>query len=66
MSDLLSHASDAIKEILNSIGVGLIVVNRHQSVALWNGWIEKYSGVSSENALGKDISEAFSELPSSA
>ncbi|MFZ6863166.1 diguanylate cyclase [Undibacterium sp. Ji67W] len=66
MSDVLSHSSDAIKEILNSIGVGLIVVNRRQLITLWNGWIEKHSGVPSTNAIGKDISQAFSELPSAA
>ncbi|MBC3860576.1 diguanylate cyclase [Undibacterium jejuense] len=66
MSDLLSNSSTDIKEIFDSINLGLIVVNRQQTITLWNGWVEKHSGVPSINALGKDISMAFSEPPSSA
>ncbi len=66
MSDLLSNSSTDIKEIFNSINLGLIVVNKQQTITLWNGWVEKHSGVHSVNALGKDISMAFSEPPSSA
>ncbi|MDE2430893.1 MAG: diguanylate cyclase, partial [Burkholderiales bacterium] len=55
-----------IEEIFNTINLGLIVVNAEQTILLWNGWVAKHSGVTAEQALGKHISEPFSEIPSRA
>ena len=49
-------------EILQTIDVGLIVINRSHEVVLWNGFIESHSGITSEFARGQSIFSLFSEL----
>ncbi|MFZ6769203.1 diguanylate cyclase [Undibacterium sp. Di26W] len=66
MAQLLSTSPVAVEQILNSISLGLILVDAEQRICLWNGWIERHSGVAAEQALGRQISEAFEELPSRA
>ncbi|MFZ6657530.1 GGDEF domain-containing protein [Undibacterium sp. TJN19] len=66
MTQVLLPSPFALEQILNSISLGLIVVDCNQIVRLWNGWVEKHSGVQSTQAVGKHISEAFEELPSRA
>lgn len=56
----------ALEQILNSISMGLILVDANQTVCLWNGWVERHSGITAEQAIGRHISEAFEELPSRA
>ncbi|MBC3919550.1 diguanylate cyclase [Undibacterium sp. CY18W] len=66
MVQFLSTSPVAVEQILNSISLGLILVDAEQHVCMWNGWIERHSGVVAEQALGRHISEVFEELPSRA
>ena len=56
----------ALEQILNSISLGLIMVDASQTVLMWNGWVERHSGIAASQAVGKHLSEAFEELPSRA
>lgn len=53
-------------EILNSINLGLIVVDADENILLWNSWVEKHSGIRAELALHRKIEAAFASAPSSA
>jgi diguanylate cyclase (GGDEF)-like protein len=66
MSASLSSPPAMLETIFNTIHLGLIVVDTQQVVRLWNGWVEKHSGVPADTALGKHIHQAFIEAPSKA
>ena len=66
MSTLLPPSNQAMEEILNSINLGLIVVDGQHQVTLWNSWVEKHSGILAKDVIGKNIAAAFTEIPSSA
>lgn len=66
MAQAMPPSPFTLERILNTIGIGLIVLDADQAVRLWNGWVERHSGVPASTAVGKHISEAFTELPSRA
>lgn len=66
MSDVLPLSPSATVEILKTINLGLIVVNAKQHVVLWNGWVEKHSGISADEAQGLHINAAFEDAPTRA
>ncbi|MFZ6742207.1 diguanylate cyclase [Undibacterium sp. JH2W] len=66
MAQLLSPSPFAMEQIFNSISLGLIVLDAQQTVRMWNGWVERHTGIPANLAIGKHISEAFEELPSRA
>lgn len=43
--------------IINKIENGLILLNEKLEIELWNKWIDDFSGISSEEVLGKKIYE---------
>ncbi|MFZ6774809.1 GGDEF domain-containing protein [Undibacterium sp. SXout7W] len=58
--------SVAMEDIINTINLGLIVVDAGQSVRIWNGWIARHSGIEADAAVGSHIQDVFSEIPSRA
>ncbi|MFZ6849729.1 diguanylate cyclase domain-containing protein [Undibacterium sp. RuRC25W] len=66
MSVLTPPSSLLMEEIFNSINLGLIVVDKHKKITVWNNWVEKHSGTKAVNALGNNIADVFSEAPSAA
>ncbi|WP_422966908.1 diguanylate cyclase [Undibacterium curvum] len=56
----------AMEAILNTISLGLIVVDSQQTVTLWNDWVVRHSGIEAKLAVGKTINNAFAEPPSRA
>lgn len=53
-------------QILDSINLGLIVVDAEERVLMWNSWLEKHTGISFDQAQDQKISEVFSTAPSPA
>lgn len=52
--------------IFNNINIGLLVVDQDENILMWNAWMVKHSGISSEIALTKKINEVFNTPPSPA
>nr|WP_314862193.1 sensor domain-containing diguanylate cyclase [uncultured Undibacterium sp.] len=52
--------------ILNSINMGLILVDADTKILMWNAWMEKHSGISSDIALQHNMSTVFPTAPSMA
>lgn len=50
--------------ILNSINMGLIVVDADTKILMWNAWMEKHSGICSDAALQHTMSTVFPTAPS--
>ncbi len=65
----MAHGSIDIHEIhwlmdmLQSIDVGLVVVDRQYRVQLWNSFMENHSGRRPEGVIGKNLLELFPDIP---
>lgn len=52
-----------LMQILQTVDVGLVVVDKAYSIQLWNGFMENHSGVRTSKARGNNIFSLFPELP---
>lgn len=64
----MADASDAtgyhaLVTLLESIEVGLVVIDLDYRVKVWNGFMEHHSGVTSSRIRGQSLFELFPELP---
>lgn len=55
----LARLKDFNENIIESINVGVMVVNLHGRVTNWNGALEQIYGLSREQAIGHRITEVF-------
>ncbi|MGH3116622.1 MAG: putative bifunctional diguanylate cyclase/phosphodiesterase [Gaiellales bacterium] len=54
---------DPTTAILDSVSVGVIVLDRNEVVHVWNEFMEVHSGVSARDAIGKNVFDVFPDLP---
>ncbi len=52
-----------LMDILQSVDVGLVVLDKNYQVQLWNGFMENHSGISSVDAREKIIFDLFPKVP---
>ncbi len=52
-----------LMDVLQSIDVGLVVLNRDYEVELWNSFMQNHSAMRPETVMGKTIFSLFDELP---
>ncbi len=50
-------------EMLHTIDVGLVVLDRDYTIQIWNGFMENHSGLVPREAKGRNIFELFEEIP---
>ncbi len=50
-------------DMLQSIDVGLIVLDREFSIQVWNSFMENHSGIRPEKVIGANLFELFPEIP---
>ena len=50
-------------DMVQTIEVGLVVLDRNYNIQLWNGFMENHSGVSPNAIKGKNLFETFPDLP---
>ncbi|GIU49958.1 diguanylate cyclase [Shewanella sp. KT0246] len=66
---LMSTDQNAMNELhwlidmVQTIEVGLVVLDRNYNIQLWNGFMENHSGVSPNTIKGKNLFETFPDLP---
>lgn len=51
-------------DMVQTIEVGLVVLDRNYNIQLWNGFMENHSGVSPNSIKGDNLFEKFPDLPS--
>ena len=51
-----------LMDILQTIDVGLVVLDRNYSIKLWNGFMENHSGISPDEVKGKNLFGLFDEI----
>ncbi len=47
------------RDLLNSLNVGVLALDRERRVAVWNAWLAGATGLSEAHALGHTLSELF-------
>lgn len=52
-----------LMEMLHSIDVGLVVLDRDYRIQIWNGFMENHSGIRPNDAKGSVLFELFDEIP---
>lgn len=52
-----------LMDVLQSVDVGLVVLNRDFKIELWNSFMQNHSALTPTEAMGNSIFELFSELP---
>ncbi|WP_413110225.1 diguanylate cyclase [Thaumasiovibrio sp. DFM-14] len=52
-----------LMQVIDNVDAGIIVVNSELQVSVWNRFVQAYSGISADKALGKDIFTLFPSLP---
>ncbi len=52
--------------IVNTINLGIIIIDADENILLWNDWVARHSGVVAGTALGQQLSGAFKETISPA
>lgn len=50
-------------DMLQTIDVGLVVVDRDYTIKLWNGFMANHSGMSPTRAVGGNLFELFPDIP---
>jgi PAS domain S-box-containing protein len=53
------RAQEFSRAVFDALDTGIILLDRHQRVALWNGWFGAACGISSETAIGKTLPQLF-------
>lgn len=49
--------------LLETVDVGLVVLDKACHIRLWNGFMEHHSGIDVDDALGRSLFKLFPELP---
>ncbi len=52
-----------LMEMLHTIDVGLVVLDRQYNVQIWNGFMENHSGLLPREVKGKRLFDLFDEIP---
>lgn len=67
MANSVSEMSEIhwMMDVLQSIDVGLVVIDKDFIIQVWNGFMENHSGIKPHNVLNKNILELFPDIPSS-
>jgi len=52
-----------LMEMLHTIDVGLVVLDRDYSIQIWNGFMENHSGLLPSEVKGKVLFDLFDEIP---
>ncbi|TBR40943.1 sensor domain-containing diguanylate cyclase [Marinomonas agarivorans] len=50
-------------DMIQTIDVGLVVLNTDYEIQLWNGFMENHSGVTSSKAKGMSLFDIFDDMP---
>ncbi len=61
MIDNISNTA-LIGALLQTVSMGLLILDREERVVLWSAWLENTSGISAKAALGQRLTELFPEL----
>ncbi|NLW04931.1 MAG: GGDEF domain-containing protein [Pseudomonadaceae bacterium] len=50
-------------QMLQTVDVGLVILERDYSIKLWNGFMENHSGINNKQLINKEIFSVFPNLP---
>lgn len=50
-----------LSTVVNTVNMGIIVVDTNAKILLWNQWITNHTGISEHDVIGRDLTTAFNE-----
>ena len=62
MSDNEQQEMHWFMDILQTIDVGLVVLDKEYNIKLWNGFMENHSGLRPDQAKGQNLFSLFNEI----
>lgn len=48
--------------LLEQAEIGLVVMDEHLCIKVWNRWVERFSAINAEHAIGTELSDLFPEI----
>jgi PAS domain S-box-containing protein len=60
---MIRFERDQLADAFDALDSGVVVLDYDRRVVFWNYWLSSASGVSSENAVGRTLSELFPDRP---
>ena len=58
----LQQARSMLENLTEAMSAGLVVVDRQYRVLHWNSWMQRHSGIHSEEATGKSLTDIFPDI----
>ncbi len=52
-----------LMDVMQSMDIGLLVVDEAYSIQVWNGFMANHSGVRPEKVIGSNLFDSFSDIP---
>lgn len=49
-------------QIINALGIGVMVFDQHKRLVVWNQWLAKHSGLAADQICGKTFEQLFANL----
>ncbi len=56
------YSKHTMNKIIEAINIGIVMIDPHGSVILWNRWMEEKSGLTQNEVIGKSYCSIFSEI----
>jgi diguanylate cyclase (GGDEF)-like protein len=61
-TDSFAPESLLLNSVMSTLKIGAVVLNASQQIILWNTWMEKHSGHTQAEVLGRNLFDLFPEL----
>lgn len=62
MSSQKNESLKDLMSVVNSTDVGLIILDKHYSIRVWNLFMVNHSGLTVESVMGKNLFELFPDI----
>ncbi|MGF1878853.1 diguanylate cyclase [Photobacterium frigidiphilum] len=50
-------------QVMDNIDVGVVIIDKHYNVMAWNTFMQAYSGISSDDIMGRNLFDVLDDLP---
>ncbi len=62
MAEMSTEKNDLLNSVFDISDNGLVIFDPQGDIELWNNWMQKYTGLSAEEVLGRKLGDVFPEL----
>ena len=62
MTQIKTDNLQDLMAVVNSADIGLVILDKHYSIRVWNLFMVNHSGLSAESVIGKNLLESFPDI----